>query len=170
MSTRPPATLLYLFDDPARFPVFVSHTTVKGPVTVQADRDAAGGFLRIAYQRQDADLNEGTIVLALPLMAVDGNPRQLLFEVLGDAGPWRLTLEGMDANGGRVLFSFGVVDLERRCVLRADASQSITPLQFHRLRLAVPFSSAVVRLGLRSVFLTGAVRLVPPGLAQRRGA
>ena len=170
MFARPPATLLYLFDDPARFPVFESHTTVKGPVAVHADRDDAGGFLRIAYQWQDADPDEGTIVLALPLIAVDGSPRQLLLEVLGDAGPWRLTLEGMDANGGGALFSFGVIDLEGGCTLRADASQSIAPLQFHRLRLTVPLASAVVRLGLRSVSLTGAVRLVPPGLAQRRGA
>jgi len=162
----PLATVLYRFDDAARFPVMESHTTAQGPVAVRTDRDDAGRFLRIAYQRQAADADEVTIVLALPLVAIDGRPRQLLLDVLGGSGVWGLQLEGMDGGGGPILFSFGVAEFEGWGTLRTEARQVATPVQFHRLRLISAGSSASPDLGLRLLSVTGAVRLVPPGIAR----
>ena len=188
MPACPLATVLYRFDDAARFPIFESHTTAKGPVTVQADRDDAGDFIRIVYQRYEADPNEVTIVLALPLVGVDGQPHQLLLDVFGDAvrradrgsdepteegGSGRvrgchLYLEGMDASGSLLALSFGLVDFAGWRTLRADASQLVPPVQFHRLRAdiaAAPTASAPFRLGVRSLSLTGEVRVAAAGIA-----
>jgi len=168
MPACPLATVLYRFDDAARFPIFESHTTAKGPVTVQADRDDAGDFIRIVYQRYEADPNEVTIVLALPLVGVDGQPHQLLLDVFGDAGGCHLYLEGMDARGSLVVVSFGLVDFAGWRTLRADASQLVPPVQFHRLRAdiaATPTASAPVRFGVRSLSLTGEIRVTSAGRA-----
>lgn len=160
----PLATVLYRFDDAARFPIFESHTTAKGPVAIHADRDDAGGFLRITYQRRDDDdADEVTIVLALPLLAFYGGPRQLLLDVFGDAGGCHLYLEGMDASGSLLALSFGLVDFTGWQTLRADASKLVPPVQFHRLRLTTSGSSRAVRLGVRSLSLTGEVRVAAAG-------
>ena len=167
MPACPLATVLYRFDDAARFPIFESHTTANGPVMVQADRDDAGDFIRIVYQRYEADPNEVTIVLALPLVGVDGQPHQLLLDVFGDAGGCHLYLEGMDARGSLVVVSFGLVDFAGWRTLRADASQLVPPVQFHRLRAdiaATPTASAPVRFGLRLLSLTGEVRVTAAGI------
>ena len=160
------ATVIYRFDDASRFPVFESHTTAKGPVTVQTQRDDTGDFVRIGYERTEADETELAVVLALPLVAVDGRPRQLLLDVLGDASGCHLRLEGMDAEGALLAFSFGAVTFQGWRTLRVDASDPVPPLQFHRLRITAAPSFAALRLGLRSLSLTGPVRLVPPGLAR----
>lgn len=164
MPACPLATVLYRFDDAARFPVFESHTTAKGPVEIHADRDEAGDFLRITYQRQAANSGEVTIVLALPIVAVDGRPRKLLLDVLGDAGGCRLHLEGLDARGSLLVLSFGLVDFAGWRTLRADASQFVPPVQFHRFRLTTASSSHAVRLGVRSLSLTGEVRVAAAGI------
>jgi len=166
MPAYPLATVIYRFDDASRFPVFESHTTAKGPVTVQTQRDDTGDFVRIAYARTEADETEFAIVLALPLVAVDGRPRQLLLDVLGDASGCHLRLEGMDAGGVISAFSFGAVTFQGWRTLRADASKPVPPLQFHRLRITAAPSFAALRLGLRSLSLTGPVRLLPPGIAR----
>lgn len=166
MPACPLATVIYRFDDASRFPVFESHTTAKGSVTVQTERDDTGDFVRIGYQRTEADETEFAIVLALPLVAVDGRPRQLLLDVLGDASGCHLRLEGMDAEGGIPAFSFGAVTFQGWRTLHADASKLVPPLQFHRLRITAAGSFAALRLGLRSLSLTGPVHLVPPGLAR----
>ncbi len=159
----PLATLLYRFDDAARFPVFESHTTAKGPVAVHADRDDAGDFLRIDYQRQAANTAEATIVIALPIVSVDGRLRQLLLDVLGDSSGCRLHLEGMDASGSLLVLSFGLVDFSGWRTLRTDASKLLPQVQFHRLRLNTAPSSHAIRIGLRSLFLTGEVRVAAAG-------
>lgn len=159
----PLATVLYRFDDACRFPVFESHTTAKGPVTVCADRDDAGGFLRIAYQRRDEDADGVTIVLALPLLAVDGRPKKLLLDVLGDAGGCHLHLEGMDACGNHIVLPFSLVDFTGWRTLRADASKLEPPVQIHRFRLTTAPSSHEVRLGIRSLSLTGEIRVAAAG-------
>ena len=172
----PLATVLYRFDDAARFPIFESYTTAKGPVTVQADRDDAGDFIRIVYQRHEADPDEVDIVLALPLVAVGccrsaaearaevAVKRQLLLDVLGDASGCHLHLEGMDTSGSLLALSFGIVDFDGWRTLRADASKLVPPVQFHRLRLTTAPSSHAVRLGVRSLSLTGEVRVVTAGI------
>ena len=164
MPACPLATVLYRFDDAARFSVFESHTTAKGPVSVQTERDDTGDFLRIGYERTEADAPEFIIVLALPLAAVDGRPRQLLLDVFGDASGCHLHLEGMGAEDVLLALSFGAVDFEGWRTLRADASKSVPPLQFHRLRIIAAPWLVALRLGLRSHSLTGPVRLVPPGV------
>ena len=161
----PLAKVLYRFDDAARFPVFESHTTAKGPVTVQADRDDAGDFIRIAYQRHEADPDEVSIVLALPLVGVDGRLRKLLLDVFGDASNCHLYLEGMDARGSSLLLSFGPVDFEGWRTLGADASKLLPPVQFHRLRLTTTPQFRAVRMGFRSLSLTGAVRVAATGIS-----
>ena len=160
----PLATVLYRFDDAARFPVFESHTTVKAPVAVHADRDVAGDFLRITYQRQDDDADEVTIVFALPIVAVDGRPRQLLLDVFGDAGGCHLHLEVMDGRGSLLVLPFGLVDFAGWRTLRADASKLESPIQFLRLRLTTARSTSTVRLGLRSLSMTGIVRVAAAGI------
>jgi hypothetical protein len=160
----PLATVLYRFDDAARFPVFESHTTAKGPVTVQADRDDAGSFLRITYQPQAAYGDEVTIVLALPIVAVDGRPQKFLLDVFGDASGCHFYLEGMDASGSPPLLSFGLVDFIGWRTLRADASKLAPPVQFHRLRLTTAPSTHAVRLGVRSLSVTGEVRIATAGI------
>ncbi|MFH1108341.1 MAG: hypothetical protein V1790_03965 [Planctomycetota bacterium] len=177
MPACPLATVIYRFDDASRFPVFESHTTAKGSVTVQSACEKpsplggrglgeGGDFVRIGYERTEADETELAVVLALPLVAVDGRPRQLLLDVLGDASGCHLRLEGMDAEGGISAFSFGAVAFQGWRTLRADASKPVPPLQFHRLRITAAPSFAALRLGLRSLSLTGPVRFVPPGLAR----
>jgi len=163
MPACPLATVLYRFDEAARFPVFESHTTAKGPVTVHADRDEIGDFIRIVYQRHEADPNEVSIVLALPLVAVDGRPRQLLLDVFGDASGCHLHLEGMDASGSLLVLPFGLVDFTGWRTLRADASKLVPPVQFFRLRADITAASAPVRLGIRSLSLTGEVRVTAAG-------
>lgn len=160
----PLATVLYRFDDAARFPVFESHSTAKGPVTVCADRDDGGDFIRIVYQRHESDPDEVTIVLALPLVGVDGRLRKLLLDVFGDASGWHLHLEGMDARESLVALSFGLVDFAGWRTLRADASQLVPPVQFHRLRFTAAPSFHAVRLGIRSLSLTGEVRFAAAGI------
>ena len=80
MPACPLATVLYRFDDAARFPIFESHTTAKGPVTVQADRDDAGDFIRIVYQRHEADPTKSTSSLLcrwLPSAAAGAQQRHV---------------------------------------------------------------------------------------------
>jgi len=161
----PLAIVLYRFDDAARFPVFESHTTAQGPVAVRVERDDAGDFLRIDYQRQGTDAGEFTIVLALPIVSVDGRPRQLLLDVLGDAGGCQLNLEGMDGRGGLLVLPLGLVDFDGWRTLRADASKLESPLQFHRLRLTTARSTPTVQIGLRSLLMTGDVRVTAAGIA-----
>ena len=165
MPACPLATVIYRFDDASRFPVFESHTTAKGSVTVQTQRDDTGDFVRIGYERTEADGTEVAIVLALPLVAVEGRPGQLLLDVLGDASGCHLRLEGMDAGGALLALFFGAVTFQGWRTLRADASKPVPPLQFHRLRITAVPASVAVRLGLRSLSLTGPVRLAPPGVA-----
>jgi len=193
MPACPLATVLYRFDDTARFPVFESHTTAKGPVAIRADGDEAGGFLRIDYRRHEADPDEITIVLALPLVAVDGRLRKLLLDVFGDAGDCHLHLEGMDGRGDLLGVRFGLAMRAKSSpqrsralgltagwrTLRADASKLVPPVQFHRLRVSSrpreawgevgtgtrPAESALVRLGLRTLSITGEVRFPAKGIA-----
>jgi len=177
MPACPLATVLYRFDDAARFPVFESHTTAKGPVEVRPLRDEAGDFLRIDYRRHEADADEVAVVLALPIVAVGccrsaaevcaevAVKRQLLLDVFGDASGCRLYLEGMDARGSLVVVSFGLVDFADWRTLRADASQLVPPVQFHRLRLNTAPSSCAICLGIRSLSMTGDVRVVTAGIA-----
>ena len=168
MPACPLATVLYRFDAAARFPVFESHTTAKGTVAIHVDREEVDDYLRIDYQRYEADPNEVTIVLALPLVGVDGQPHQLLLDVFGDAGGCHLYLEGMDARGSLVVVSFGLVDFAGWRTLRADASKLVPPVQFHRLRAdiaAAPTASAPFRLGVRSLSLTGEIRVTSAGRA-----
>jgi hypothetical protein len=168
--------VLYRFDDAARFPVFESHTTAKGTVAIHVDREEVGDFLRIDYQRHEADPDEVDIVLALPLVAVGccrsaaearaevAVKRQLLLDVFGDASCCHLYLEGMDASGSLLALSFGPVDFTGWHTLRADASKLVSPVQFHRFRLTTAPSSHAVRLGVRSLSLTGEVRVAAAGM------
>jgi hypothetical protein len=166
MPACPLATVIYRFDNASRFPVFESHTTATGPVTVQTQRDDTGDFLRIGYERTGADETEFAVVLALPLVAVDGRPRKLLLDVLGDASGCHLHVEGMAAEGGISAFSFGAVTFHGWRTLREDASKPVPPLQFHRFRITAAPSFVALRLGLRSLSLTGPVRLGQSGVAR----
>jgi len=180
----PLATALYRFDDAARFPVFESHTTATGPVAIQASRDEAGDFIRIVYQPVEADPAEVSIVLALPLVGVDGRLRKLLLDVLGDAdsradrgsyeptvegGSGRvcgchLYLEGMDGRGELLTVRLGPIDFAGWRTLRADASNLVPPVQFHRLRVTTTPPAHAVRLGIRSLSMTGEVRIAAAGI------
>ena len=160
----PLATVLYRFDDAARFPVFESHTQVKGVVAVHADRDDAGDFLRIDYQRQAGYAGEDSIVLALPIVAVDGHLRKMLLDVFVGAGKCHFSIEVMDGRGNLFTVRFGAVDFGGWRTLCADASKLLPPVQFLRLRADIAADSAPVRWALRSLSLTGEVRRLAAGI------
>lgn len=173
----PLTTVLYRFDDAARFPVFESHTKASGAVAVLTDRDDAGHFLRIVYERQAADADEFTIVLALPLIAVDccrsvaesradvAVKRQFLLDACGDASGCHLHLEGMDGRGNPLPLAFGPIDFAGWRTLRADGSRLVPPVQFHRLCLTAARSTTAVHVGVRTLSLTGDVRAAVDGIA-----
>ncbi len=189
-----PLTLLYRFDGPARFAVMRSETTAPGSVTLEPGRRGGESHLRIRYRREaEPDSENGgepacdhelpaAIAIALPLVAIDGEPRQFLLDVLGDASGCHLAVDACDANGRRLDYSFGAIGFfgwrtclaevggPVECPTRQGSEKALRarlPIQLFRLRLTLPAGSDVVDLGIASLLVTGNVRPVPPGLANQ---
>lgn len=146
----------------------------------RVDGCAPNTCLRIALRRESDDPAEIAVVLALPPLAVDGSPEELLLDVLGDASGCRLFLEAGDAQGLGFSYSFGNVGFMGRRACAVDvrepceywggpeanaAPRVVAPLQLHRLGLAMPESCRGVYIGLGALKVTGNVRLAPSGIA-----
>ncbi len=173
-------TLLYAFDDAEVFPLLESYTTARGPVTVRVECHVDDTLLRIAFRRRDDDPPAIAAVIALPLMAVDGQPEEFLLDVLGDASGCELFAEAGDARGRGFAYSFGSVDFSGWRTCRTDVQSPselwgehegngtrriVPPVQLYRLRVEVGRSSEAVDVGLGALRITGNVRLAPPGIA-----
>lgn len=174
------STLLYRFDNTEDFLLLESETTARGLVAIRVDGIKPHSFLRIAMTRHSEDPPEITVLVALPLIAIDGKPQKLLLDVLGDAGGCHLFLEAGDAQGWGFAYSLGSVDFTgwRTCTVdvqepgeywgerREDATPGIIPpLQLYRLGLTMSERCRAVDVGLGALNVTGDVRLAPPGIA-----
>ncbi len=183
---RAMSTLVYRFDDAAAFPLLETETTARGPVTlcVEGGRDRSAkmisAFLRIALQRRTSDPPEITVVIGLPLIAIDGNPERLLLDVLGDASGCRLFVEGGDARGWGFCYSLGEVDFTgwRECWAEVQRPTKywgqckeegrggvVMPLQPFRVGIRLSERCRKIDVGLGALRVTGDVRLVAPGIA-----
>ena len=184
--------ILYRFDDAERFALLESVTTVPGRVTLETLSLAGRMCLRIRYQPA-ADHGPGSegrpvghaseparIVVALPLVAIGGDPEQLELDVHGDASCCEIAIEAVDASMSRVCYSFGAVGfvgwrtcrtdvlkpVERQASRGSDGATVVEPpIQFFQLRLTTPERYAAVDLCLASMAVTGRARVVPSGLA-----
>ncbi|MGB2984848.1 MAG: hypothetical protein WBE26_03115 [Phycisphaerae bacterium] len=132
------------------------------------------------WDRQERDPAEVTVVIMLPLVAIDGDPQQLLLDVLGDASGCDLIVEAGDAQGWGFGYSFGSVNVSgwHTCSAnvqkpsefwgarqQGDVSGVVPPVQLFRLRLSMSESCEGVDIGFGALSVTGDVRLAPPGIA-----
>lgn len=175
--------VLYRFDNVDKFPVLESKTTTRGPVAMDVDPPSASGDppgLRIVVPRQPAEVVEPTVVLTLPVRAIDGKPRHFLLAVCGDASGCRVWLEGTDATGMGLAYTFGTVRFTGWRICTADAAQPeehgsgreheaapavTSPLHFHRLGFALGANEKGMDIRLRTLGASGDVRLAVPGIA-----
>lgn len=175
--------LLYRFDNAERYPVLESRTTVRGEVTIRIHPpsvDADQATLRITVPPQPIDLAEPTIVLALPLRAIDGEPRQLLLDLYGDAGGCRVWLEAGDATGLGLVYGLGTIHFAGWGTCTADATQPserwgsqqhegptgvMLPLHLYRLGFALQANREGMDIRLRTLGVSGDLRFAPSGIA-----
>lgn len=173
-------TLLYRFDDAEAFALLKSQTTARGPVTIRVDCQGNDMFLRVTVTRQQDDPPEITVVIALPLLAVDGKPEEFLLNVLGDASGCRIFAEAGDAHGWGFAYSFGSVDFSDWRTCPADARSPseywgereksgtpgiVPPVQLFKLGLLMSETCRTIDIGLGKLSVTGDVRIAPPGIA-----
>ncbi len=116
------STLVYRFDDGEAFFLLESETTARGPAAVRVEGRGNEAFLRVTLERQPDEPGEVAVGIALPLVAIDGSPEQLLLDVVGDASGCRLFLEVADARGWGLAYSFGEVKFfgRRTCAVRVQ--------------------------------------------------
>jgi hypothetical protein len=169
------ATVVHRFAD-GDFPLFEAHTTVAGPVLLTRDAGQALPFQRVAYVRADNDPPRPEIVLALPLVKVDGVLRKFVLTVRGDASGARLEMDAGDASGDQLRYDFGIVGFDGWRALSSEARRGgdksdrqaafappICPL---RLRIVLPETCARLDLGLGELSVTGAARVSRGGLGR----
>ncbi len=184
--------IVYRFDNVEAFPLLESYTTEPQSVTTRIDQLGAETILRISYRQSRAagislpgagsasQPAKPCVTLALPLRAIDGNPDQLLLEVLGDGSGCDVFLEAADGSGCGLVYCFAAVDFagRRACTTdvqrphqrwgdasRSAAGPALLPLQFNRLRIVLPTECNGFDLGLISLRATGDVRPAACGLA-----
>lgn len=175
--------LLYRFDNAEKYPVLESRTTAHGEVTVRAHPPPADGdqaTLRITVPPQPTDLVEPTVVLAMPLRAIDGKPRQFLLDVYGDASSCRIWLEAGDATGVGLVYGLGTIHFAGWGTCTADATQpserwgpqqhegptGVTlPLHLYRLGFALGANREGLDIRLKTLSASGELRFAPSGIA-----
>lgn len=173
--------LLYRFDDPAAFPLLETETTARGPVALSVEGHDVAACLRIQLQRQEEDHDEIRAVIGLPMVAVGGQPKDWLLDVMGDHSGALLELEAADRRGWGFSYSFGRVDFSRQHTCRApvqepteywsqrksDGTQGVVPpIQPFRLVVVLDKQCQGVDVALVALRVDGDVQIVPPGLAQ----
>lgn len=163
---------LYKFDSVNSYPVLASQSTPRGRIdSVLAGRDE-NASLYLSVQRRRDEEGPLTIVLAMPVRAVEGVVEGLEIDVVCEEPGCRLFLEGGDPLGQTRSFDCGVAEGAGRVTCRWVGE--ITPqegapergtMQFHRIRLVIPAELEFARLGLMSVRVLGDVHPVLTGLA-----
>jgi len=167
---------LYKFDAVKPYPVLASQSTARGRIdTVLAGR-GEDESLYVSLQRRPDEQGDVTLVMAMPVRAVEGVVEGVEIDVISEAPGWRLFLEGGDPLGESRSFDCGAVEAMGRATCRwrgtleptqqagADARQRGT-MQFHRLRIVIPPELEFARFGLVCVRVLGDVRPVSAGLA-----
>ncbi|UCE60096.1 MAG: hypothetical protein JSU63_21960 [Phycisphaerales bacterium] len=175
--------LLYKFDSADDFPVLDSYTTARGVISSHVEDRGDGSVLRICLARHPDEVPDTVIVLALPLVAVDGEPERLELTVHGDGSRCRLSIDASDARGIGFSYSFGQVDFMGKRTCRADVCkpdevwdecqhnhrpQVTPPIQLLRLRIHFNRSAAQASVGLVALSVTGNAHRGASGIAKRK--
>lgn len=173
-------TLLYRFDSPDLMTVLEQQTTARGPVDIRAQQHGGATTLRVAVRRHSKDAVEVKVVLALPLVAVDGVPEKFLLDIVGDGSGCLLYLEAGDARGWGFAYWLGKVDFTGPGTCSAEVHRPwkywgarkkdgtagvVPPVQPFRLAIAMSAACDGFDLCVRALHVTGQVRLTPPGFA-----
>ncbi len=177
-------TLLYRFDRSELFPLLGEQTSARGGVEIRAGRRAGEPVLRVSLQRHVDDTADVKVKLALPLVAVEGNPRQFLLDLVGDASGCELFLEAADRLGWGFSYSLGAVDFPAAGTLSVDVQRPreywdarkengttgvVPPVQLFRLVIAMAAKCTGFDLALCALRASGEVRLAPSGIASAPG-
>ena len=172
------------FDNVATFPILESQTTAQRPVCITVDSDSAGKFLRISRPAPRAADHSDAIVLALPLVATDGELHQILLDMCGDGSGCSVAIEASDVGGRGLVYSLGRVDFRGWRILHSDIGRPEAvwqapdsavpgepqpPICLHRLRLTWVSYPEASDMGLRALSVTGRPRRAAPGLADANG-
>ena len=172
--------LLCRFDSVDDFPVLESYTTLRGPVTTRVEGRGNEAMLRVLVDPQQNEPDDATVVIGLPLVAVDGAPERLELTIDGDASRCQLLLDVTDGRGGGLTYSFGIVDFScvRTCSVdvqrpvevwggqyERNPAKTTPPIHLLRLTIRVDTSRERVDVGLVTLAVTGEVWLAPPGIA-----
>ena len=173
-------TLLYRFDSPDLMTVLEQQTTARGPVDIRAEQYGGATALRVAVRRHREDAVEVKVVLALPLVAIDGVPEKFLLDIIGDASGCLLYLEAGDIRGWGFAYWLGKVDFTGPGTCSAEVQRPwkywgarkkddtggvVPPVQPYRLGITMGALCDGFDLCLRALHVTGQVRLAPTGLA-----
>jgi hypothetical protein len=174
------STLVYRFNSVDDFPVLESYTTVRGSVATRVEGRGNQALLRVIVEPREDEADDAAVVIALPLIAVDGMPERFELTVAGDASGCQVMLEASDAKSVNLAYSFGTVDFASVRDCSADVQRAVEvrygrheggtakitpPIQLFRLVIRVSTSCQRVALGLVALAVTGEVRLAPAGIA-----
>ena len=177
------STVLYRFDSVGAYPLLSTFTTARNPVLLQIGGEGDEAGLNIGFERNADDEADIDIVLGLPLSGVDGAPRSLQLDLVGNLTGCRIFLEGMDSRGagltyaltddrrpGRQVWVAGIQHPSeyRGALPEMESPPVLVPLQFHRLSVTVGPKARGLDLRLLRLRVTGDIRLCPPGIADRR--
>jgi hypothetical protein len=172
--------LLYRFDSVEPYPVLESRTNVRGAVTTHVAGEGEAARLQVNVRRHAGDPPDATVVLALPLAAIGGQPERLELRIAGDGSGCGLFVDATDARGCGFTYSLGRVDFTglRACSVdirlpsewwkrpRNDDTQIVSPpVQLHRLGIAAGAGDMDIGIGLVALSVTGDVHLALPGIA-----
>ena len=175
--------LVYRFDNAEAFPLLEVLTTLAEKPTIRIDGHGQEAILRVEASPKACAVAVGRAVLALPPRTVEGLPQQFLLEIHGDASGCRVVMEAFDAGGEPLIYSFGVVDFSGwrtvgsrladyglwagdRGGAAGDPQSVSPPIDLCRLAILTDECEGGFSLGLRSICVTGQVRLPVPGLAR----
>jgi hypothetical protein len=174
------AMLLYRFDSVERYPVFESRTNVRGHVSLHLVSEGAVARLQVEIGRCTDDPPDATVVLALPLAAIGGQPERLELQVVGDGSGCGLFVDATDARACGFTYSLGAVDFTGLGTCSTDMRQPSEwwkrprnhdtqivspPVQLHHLGIAVGGGPTDIGIALVALSVTGDVHLAPPGIA-----
>ncbi len=173
-------TLVYRFDNTEAFGLLDVEGTARSAVSVSLDGTEQARFLRVRWARGREDALGVVIVLSLPPRAVDGTPCQWLLDASANGGACRVTLEAADAYGAGVDYSLGVIHASAPRILSAPVAEPTgfwgergetkdepvtPPIEPYRIRLSPPDVCQSLDIIVRTLHVTGDVRLAAPGIA-----
>ena len=174
-------TRLYRFDDIEALPILESRTTVRGGVVTNVRSAGEEAEVTLTLARHPADPTDACVMLALPIIAVDGMPERLGLTIRGDGSGVRPFLEAGDAEVGGFIYRFERINttgvgthwvdvvnpsewLGERQTQEGEATIA-PPLRLYRLGFTIGDAAKGLAIGLRGIVVTGEVRLTSPGIA-----